>query len=293
MEEKIIAFLNYYSKEENIKIELDKDLEHSDMVKYDLILPNIIRYKYVDNFNRLVDQEEKVSRWLARKLRFQYDKNVELLRSTFINSPVELTSRQYYLVCNRLQVFLEEQDEAIEKYPILLLPIRGLVDKINREFRVPNWNDFKLNESILSISEDKVKDIDVGQFERTPDSLIDEVFSFFQGKNQEGQTILAPDDYILLKEYLNELVTNNNLPRITKRISPKLPKGIISFSVWVLHKELYPSYFKVSTIYLEFLQKVFDIYKDTEVSSIKSQFGVRSRVPKHHYLPEIINNYLL
>lgn len=293
MEEKIIAFLEYYIKEENIKKELDKDLEHGHLINYELLITDVIKYAFVDDHNQVREKEENVSSWLAQKLRFHYNKSLKLLRDIYVNNPQEIVYREFLLICNRLQVFLEDNTVGIERYPVLLLPIRGIINKINRELRVLNWKDYILDESSLKIDSEIQGDIDEQLMEKTPEYLIEEIFGFFKGKNQEGETILSPEDYKLLQLYLTELVINQNLPKVTKRLSPKLPKGITSFSVWVLHKELYPSYFRISKMYLEFLRAVFTIYEDTtELSSIKSQFGVRSRVSRHSYLPEIIINHL-
>ncbi len=121
--------------------------------------------------------------------------------------------------------------------------------------------------------------------------LVHSIFDYMKGKNQNREYILNETDFNLLIEYNIYLVEKEEVPTIEKKIFPNLKQGEISFSYWVLHKELYKDS-KIKDIYITFLKKVFEKFDNSKETSIKSQFGNKRRCYKHSFLPEIITKYL-
>ncbi len=123
--------------------------------------------------------------------------------------------------------------------------------------------------------------------------LVHSVFDYMKGKGQKNQ-ILNETDFNLLIQYTEYLVKQEQVPTIEKKIEPNLTQGVISFSYWVLHKELYNSHRSPKTreLYATFLKTVFKQFNNVEKTSIKNQFGVKGKCHAFDFLPQIITQYL-
>jgi len=189
---------------------------------------------------------------------------------------------------NTLQSIIYYNSDFINKYPYILFPIRGIVNFINKKLLLHDMQPFQLNE-------DNIDTIPINEnfnIERTNDEIIRAIFSFMNGKNEKQEIILLKEDYHLLIQYITFLVEKENIPKIQKRLSPKLRKDIIRFSFWVLHYELYTTK-RIRKYFFEFIKTVFSDFENDLTNYISNQFGTKSRVPNEKFLPEIIKNHLI
>lgn len=118
---------------------------------------------------------------------------------------------------------------------------------------------------------------------------INDIFSFFQGKNEQGERIMSDRDYTQMTEYINILVDREEKPTIEHRLNPKLDNGIITFAFWVLHRELYTTK-KIRKYFLEFLKEAFTNFDDVKPESLRSSFGRKTKLVQNH-LPPVLRKY--
>ncbi|WP_291073029.1 hypothetical protein [Empedobacter sp. UBA5987] len=214
-----------------------------------------------------IDEENQRSKKLLSELSLSNNINIDNLIVRLKNELQELINDNY--------VFYNE-------YPFIYDSLDEILQYINKYIVPGDNNKIELDTSKILTFNSSNKII----------NKIEEIFSFFKGKNEKGEIILDFNDYEYLKEKILFLVTNNSVPEIERKLKPKLNVNTLSFCFWVLHKELFTSK-KIKDNFIDTLQKLFINYKDQEKSSIKKQLGTKSRVTQRKILPKIILNYLV
>lgn len=122
--------------------------------------------------------------------------------------------------------------------------------------------------------------------------LIQSIFGFMSGLNERAELILDSTDYELLIKYNIELVKGQSVPIIERRLNPNVSKiEMISFPYWVMHKALYTTH-RIKPYFYNFIKEVFINFDATELSSLQGFFGTKTRLYSHHFLPQIIKEYL-
>ena len=173
-----------------------------------------------------------------------------------------------------------------------MLPLRGILNYVNTILLVPGMERFELDESkISSFTIDSVEQIPFDLTQKTDIEIIHCVFDYMKGLNEQKEKIFSDEDFNLLIEYTTELIEQEKIPVVEKKLQPKISNDLLRFSYWVLHKELYTTK-RIKPYFYDFVQVVFLNFKDSHISSIKSQFGTSKRVKKDKFLPEIILNKL-
>lgn len=111
-------------------------------------------------------------------------------------------------------------------------------------------------------------------------------------ENEKREKIMPDNEYQLMIQLINELVREEKLPIIKSKLkSLNISNDLLSFSFWVLHKELYTTK-KIRPYFIEFLKAVFENFSNVEKQTIKGSFGTKSRVTKDYFLPQIISRHL-
>lgn len=176
-----------------------------------------------------------------------------------------------------LQNLIDTEQKVFKRFPFIIEYLYEVVNELN----------LILPKTIAT------KDIDPSAIQfSTPLStaeVINSIFSFFQGTNEQGEKIMSESDYAQLMVYVNELVNGKRKPTISQKLNPKLDNGLISFSFWGLHRELYGTR-KIRKYFLEFLKEAFTNFDHVKIGSIKSSFGRKPKIAPNH-LPPILKKY--
>lgn len=271
--------------EDQVKQEINKLLIYYDFPWYKISLPHEIRFMGRDSDGKYVEEISTVKDMLNPLLKAEFENSKKLLKESYLQNNEDYNKKFLRLQFNSLQALIRNKSEFFNIYPFFLLPIRGLVKFINERLLIPGMEHFTLNEDcIKSAVEDSP--IPVGN-----DKIIDSILSYMKGKNEKQELILSNEDYQILVKYTTHLVLHDEVPVIQRILVPKLSNDVIRFTFWVLHRELYTTK-SIRPHFYKFLKDVFAKFKNNEISSIKKQFGTKSRVPRHKFLPEIITRNL-
>jgi hypothetical protein len=284
-----LAFFEYILIENNISKEIDAQLKCYDFQSYRINLPYIIKYVECDEWNNYVAGEFEIQKILLPILRREFEKSKRQLHSIFLinDSSINLNFLTYQF--NTIQSLVSNNLNIIKRYPYILLPLRGIVKFINDRLLFPGNTKFTLAENDIEIN----INTSLIEYEKTTEQLVHSIFDFMKGKNERKEIILSEEDFNILIKYTIHLVEKECVPKIHKKLKPNLSsKDLIRFSYWVLHNELYKTS-KIRPYFYNFIKEVFESFKKNEIASIKSQFGTKSRVFNHEFIPEIIGNYLL
>jgi hypothetical protein len=288
-EKEPLAFFEYILIENNISIEIDAQLKYYDFQSYRINLPYIIKYVEYDEWNNIATGEFELQKILSPILRREFEKSKRQLYSTFLSNDSSINLNFLTYQFNTIQSLISNNLNIIKRYPYILLPLRGIVKFINDQLLIPGNTKFTLDENDIEFKIDS----SLIEYEKTIEQLVHSIFDFMKGKNERKEIILSEDDFNILIEYTIHLVEKECVPEIHKKLEPNLSsKGLILISYWVLHKELYKTS-KIKPYFYHFIKEVFENFRNSEISSIKSQFGTKSRVFNHEFISEIIRNYLL
>jgi hypothetical protein len=284
-----LAFFEYILIENNISIEIDTQLKYYDFQSYTINLPYIIKYAKYDKWNNNITGELEVQKILLPILRRELEKSKRQLHSIFLSNDSSINLNYLTYQFNTIQSLISNNLNIIKRYPYVLLPLREIVKFINERLLSPGNIKFTLDENDIEIKIDS----SLIEYEKTTEQLVDSIFDYMKGENERKEIILSEEDFDILIKYTIHLVEKESVPVIHKRLKPNLSsKDLIRFSYWVLHKELYKTS-KIRPYFYNFIKEVFESFKNNEIASIKSQFGTKSRVFNHEFIPEIIGNYLL
>ncbi|APD06611.1 hypothetical protein UJ101_01082 [Flavobacteriaceae bacterium UJ101] len=284
----ILKFFEFILNEKNIYNKIDTDLGYSDVLSYKINLPDKITYVESNQFGESEECEATVKSILTPILRIQFKKSKERLFKRFTSD--DQYDRKLFLTVqfNIIQNLVKNNTEVINKYPYLLLPLRGLVKFMNETLLLPDMARFQLNEDGIEL--DTLKN-EPNEILKTNEEIIFSVLEYMKGKNEQQEVILNDEDFKLLIEYTTHLINNKELPTIERQLEPNLTNDTISFTFWVLHFELYTTK-RIHKYFYDFIYSVFNNFKDSTIPSIKSQFGTKSRVYSHKFLPKIILKHL-
>lgn len=282
-----VLFFEYILNEQNIYNELDKQLLYSDFPSYNITLPSEIIYVEQNEWGDYVKKSMSVADLLIPILRIEFEKSKKLLLGNYINNDLNKNQNFLRYQFNTIQSLISNNTETINKYSYFLLPLRGLVKFLNEKLALPNLPNFTLDET--GVIYNPINETE--KVLKSSDDIILSIFEYMKGENEKKEKILNEQDYQLLLTYLIHLVEKEEVPHIVKQLQPKISNDQLRFSFWVLHHELYTTKRKRKYFY-DFIKEVFINFKDSEIKSIESQFGTKSRVVKDKFLPVSILKYL-
>lgn len=282
-----IFFFEYILNDNNIYKELVKQLEYSDFKSYHMTLPSELNYVEENEDGEFIEKTMDIAKLLLPILRREFKKSKELLKENYINFNFEQNSHFLRFQFNTIQSLLNDNLEIINKYSYFLLPLRGLVKFINERLALPNVVHFTLDET--GIIYNPINETD--KLFKSNDDTILSIFEYMKEENEKKEKILNDEDYQLLLKYITHLVEKEEIPYIEKQLKPNISNDQLRFSFWVLHYELYTTKRKRKYFY-EFIKAVLLNFSNSEITSIESQFGTKSRVIKDKFLPHSILKYL-
>ncbi len=234
---------------------------------------NIFINEYAINGEIKSDEYDLKKQYFTPLLIQEMNKSKELLLKGTKNSKDFI----HFVNTNKiiLQDIIDNNQEVItteKSFIDILCKISHFLEKIKETFKLhlPKYEEFQ-----------KTKEVD----------FISSVISYMKGKNEKGEIILNEKDYNLLYLYVQELIEKEKVPNIKKQLKPKISNDLLRFTFWVLHYEKYTTK-KIRLYFYDFIKEAFENFKGSEISSIKSQFGTKTRVTKDNFLPEIIIKHL-
>ncbi|ESU23787.1 hypothetical protein FEDK69T_11950 [Flavobacterium enshiense DK69] len=284
-----LYFFESINDEVRIKKILDYNLHFSNYISYIIELPNDIFYEERDEFGNVTKGVTTVERELTSLLLRKLEVSKELMKNSYIKNEPHQNRNYLNIQFNTIQNIIFKNADLINRYPCLLLPLRGLVEFINDILLYPDMEKFELNED--GIQFEPSSDQQGSFILKTDREIIHEVLDYMKGENEKRETILSAEDFNQLMEYTTYLIEQEQIPEITKQLKPKLPNELIRFTFAVLHRELYTTKRKRVYFY-DFIKLVFENFKNTSLKSIESQFGTKPRIYPHSFIPEIIKKHI-
>ncbi len=281
-----LAFFKHITIESNLLQCIHSLLKYSDFVSYKIKDYKTVEYIELDYYNRPIKGVFELSKVLNPYLKKELLISKNHLKQFCIENEELKVSNYLRLQINSVQKIINDHYELINKYPYVILALRSIVKYINEILILPNTEYYSINEDEITVDFKGNDLIDKSNIE-----LIHEIFDYMKGKNEKQEFILNEEDFNTLISYTTYLVENGEIPEIQNKITPNLKKGLISYSYWVLHKELYTSN-KIKPYFISFIKLLFSDFKDSQEKSIKNQFGSKTRFYNHNFLPEIISKYL-
>ncbi|QIG90657.1 hypothetical protein G6R40_13830 [Chryseobacterium sp. POL2] len=282
-----VAFFEYILNEQNIYQELEKQLFYFDSPSYNITLPIEISYVEQNEWGEYITKSMPVADLLIPILRREFEKSKKLLLENYISNDLNKNQNFLRYQFNTIQSLINNNIEIFNKYSYFLLPLRGLVKFLNENLALPNGSNFTLNESGVVYTPINEKE----KILKSNEDIILSIFEYMQRENEKKEKILNQEDYQQLLKYITHLVEKEEVPYIDKQLNPKISNDQLRFSFWVLHYELYTTKRKRKYFY-DFIKAVFLNFSNSEISSIESQFGTKSRVVKDKFLPNSILSHL-
>ena len=282
-----VSFFEYILNEQNIYQELDKQLVYYGFLSYNIILPTEINYVEQDEWGEYITESLAVADLRIPILRNEFETSKKLLLENYIKNDINKNQNFLRYQFNTIQSLISNNIQLLNKYSYLLLPLRGLVKFINEKLALPNIANYTLDETGVIYNPVNV----IEKVLKSNENIILSIFEYMKGENEKKEKILNEEDYLLLIEYLTHLVEKEKVPHDIKQLKPNISNDQLRFSFWVLHYELYTTK-KTREYFYDFIKAVFLNFSNSEISSIKSQFGTKSRVTKDKFLPNSILSHL-
>lgn len=283
-----LAYFEYIIDGENILKEIEKELLYSDFSNINLESSMEVKYMEQNEFGEFEKKCILIKDLLIPKLYREFQKTKNHLYSFYIHNKSLSTENYLRIQVKILQNILNNQSDLINRHSYFMLPIRGIFSYINNFLLLPEMNSFVLDESHILYNYAIIPEqTEFDSTKKSDEEIIHSIFDYMKGLNERRESIFSEEDFNLLIKYTSELVEQEKIPVVEKQLEPKISNDLLRFSYWVLHKELYTTK-KIRPYFYDFVQTVFLNFKDSEISSIKSQFGTSSRVKKDKFLPEII-----
>lgn len=287
-----LAYFEYIIDSKNILEVIKNEFLYSDCISYDLRDSREIKYVERNDSGEFIETSILTKDLLLSKLYREFQIAKDNLYSFCINS-LKSTRENYLIIqINTLQAIIDKKSKFLSEHAYFLLPLRGILNYINDILLIPEMERFELDESLISSIE--IDSSQQNSFESTHKSnnkIISSIFDYMNGFNEKMEKILSDEDFGLLIKYTTELIEDEKLPVIEKQLFPKISNDLLRFSFWVLHKELYTTK-RIRPYFYSFIHAVFINFKESDIKSIQSQFGTKSRVYRDKFLPEIILNNL-
>ncbi|WP_428231110.1 hypothetical protein [Flavobacterium sp.] len=289
---KPLAYFQYIIDSNNLLDVIEKEFHYSDCIGFELTTPTEIKYT-VENSEGSFEQKSILTKdLLYSKLYREFEIAKNNLYSFSLNNS-KLSIENYLTIqFNSLQTILNEKSDFINNHIYFMLPLRGILKYINTILLLPEMKEFELDES--KISYNLIDLAEQASFESTKKSDIEtihSIFDYMKGNNEKREKILSDEDFQLLIKYTTELIKLESVPQIDKQLYPKISNDLLRFSFWVLHKELYTTK-RIRKYFYDFVKVIFLNFKDSDTSSIESQFGTSTRVKKDKFIPQIISKHL-
>jgi len=288
-----LAYFEYIIDSENILEVIKNEFLYSDCISYDLGDSIEIKYVEQNDLGEFIQKSILTKDLLFPKLYREFQKAKNNLYYCCINSTKSTTENYLRIQVNTLQTLINKNSYLINNHSYFMLPLRGILNYINDVLLIPEMERFELDESQISTIE--MANVEENSFDSTQKSDIEKIhsiFDFMNAKNEQRENILSEEDFQLLLKYTTELVKYERVPVIEKQLEPKISNDLIRFSYWVLHKELYTTTRRIKPYFYDFVKALFLNFKDSNVISIKNQFGTSTRPYKHDYIPDIIRKYI-
>lgn len=107
---------------------------------------------------------------------------------------------------------------------------------------------------------------------------ISQYLEFLKGRNPEyNRPILENEsDYDILIKGVKYLVQQDKVKKIEKKICLNLHQNSIKQTFYTIHEELYGNERKIHDSFINFMHEYFENFKNTEISTLKTKFSVRS-----------------
>lgn len=243
----------------------------------------IVKYYQLNSKGETIESTGNFEAYLCGRL----SQAVEEVRSTItqyhVHELTEISTKENYveLQIKYLQNHINAEEEIILKFPSIL----DYLKKIEQELNLILPQTAKSSNSTHL-------DLDTLPFAAVPfstEKIINAIFSFYQGRNEQGEKIMPDNHYRIMMTYIEEMVNSEEKPTVVKRLHPKLDNAIVSFSFWVLHRELYTTK-KIRTYFFEFMQDAFVNFDETSLSSLKSSFARKPKLLQKN-IPPILEKY--
>lgn len=181
---------------------------------------------------------------------------------------------------NEFQKLIDDNYLFYNEYPFIYESLNKIISYVN-EFLIPKGKE-KLRIDTSRILYNQKSDAH---------KLVRDIFGYLNSKNEKGDVILNKEDYKYLLDKADYLISEDKAPSIERKINPNISLDTLSFTFWVLHKELFTTK-RIRISFLETLRSLFINFENQEFGSIKKQFGSKTRVTDRKILPEIIKNHL-
>jgi hypothetical protein len=282
-----IAYFEYVLDETIMAKVLFEEIENYNLVSFDFKSPSQVNCVEFYN-NELFDTVYTIQDILLPILKLEFNKSKSLLKDDFLKDKPQDVKLLVTYHFNSIQSLVKNRASVISKHSFFLLPLRGLVKFLNERMLSPGMEPFVLNEEGIEFVSSNGQG---NSFSKSNTDIILEVLGYMKNQNQRQEVILSEPDFNLLITYTVSLVENGEIPELTNKLNPNLSNSLILFSFWVLHKELYTTT-QIRPIFFSFIKNVFKNLEQNEISSIRSQFGSKSRVTKDGFLPHIIKKHL-
>lgn len=283
-----LAYFEHIIDSDNILKEIENEFFYTDC--FDIILEDSTEVKYTEPNEFGVFQQRSIltKDLLVPKIYREFQKAKNNLYSFCLDHTNSIKENYLTIQFNTLQAIINKNSNFISSHIYFMLPLRGILNYINTILLLPGMERFELDESkIPSLAIDSAEQIPFDLTQKTDIEIIHSIFDYMKGLNEQKEKIFSDEDFNLLIKYTTELIEQEKIPVLEKQLQPKISNDLLRFSFWVLHKELYTTK-RIKPYFYDFVQVVFSNFKDSHISSIKSQFGTSTRVKKDKFLPEII-----
>jgi len=287
-----LAYFEYIIDSNNILDVIENEFLYSDNLSFDLGDSTDIKYLVKNDFGEIIQKSILTKDLLLPKLYREFQKAKNNLYSFSVSNTKSTT--EYYLTIQVkiLQEIINKKSNLINSHIYVMLPLRGILNYINNVLLVPGMERFELDESKISFNSiENSEQISFDLSHKSNIEIIHSVLDYMKGYNEKKEIILNNEDFDQLINYTKDLIEKEEIPQIKNQLQPKVSNDLIRFSYWVLHKELYTTK-RVRPYFYDFIKALFLNFKESDIKSIKSQFGTSTRAYKYDYIPDIISKHI-
>ncbi|MCK9205569.1 MAG: hypothetical protein M0P66_00515 [Salinivirgaceae bacterium] len=168
--------------------------------------------------------------------------------------PVTINQQNPLSIVSNLTIFLNQQKDIYLKYPSALFKV--VIEKQSNELKKK--------------PQPTIKPMQI----KTKLAIANKHLAFLNGVNpKNNERIMSESDYKLLVGYVEYLIQNGSIPKITRKIPrANLQKTWFRYTLYLIHQELYSS---IQDIWIEFMQAAFIEFSSNivEFSTIKTKFS--------------------
>ncbi|ANF49971.1 hypothetical protein A0O34_05260 [Chryseobacterium glaciei] len=184
-----------------------------------------------------------------------------------------------------LQYLINRGESTIIKYSVILKPILGIQRYINEKYL---YNQEKqINIDLSHVETNQL--LELTNYNNDTE-IIEIILGYLKGNNDKREKIMSDEQYHLMINNITYYLDNERLPENIQKISHlKIPKNLLRFTFWVLHKQLFTTS-QIKDDFLHLIKSMFSDFNNWEFSTFKTKFGNRDKVTIHgkKFVPEII-----